>query len=81
MATTTEQDPLDAIQFKVDKAGRLTLPKEMRQRLMADAGGVYGWWDGTRLHLASYRELRAALDKASTGKAKGMRTKSNRKAA
>lgn len=47
---------LNAKKARVDKAGRFTIPKEVREQLVGDAEGVFWWFDG-RLHVASSKEL------------------------
>lgn len=48
---------LNAKKAHVDKAGRFTIPKEVREQLVGDVEGVFWWFDGRRLHVASSKEL------------------------
>lgn len=75
MTAAYEPIPNTARPFRVDRAGRLTLPKELRAALEADGGGLYGWWDGVRLHLASLKDMQETIDRD----VKESRAKSKRK--
>lgn len=48
---------LKAKKAHVDKSGRFTIPKEVREQLVGDVEGIFWWFDGRRLHVASSKEL------------------------